>query len=509
MPRIHLLPEDPDLVAPRPVRSPALPDQPVVATGRRPINAGIWWLAGLAWLVAAAFALRVISLDWQSFWLDEVDAIRFARGDLRALLGMFVRTGENGPLYFLILRPWTGAVGTTEFAVRYLSLLAGVLSVPLAWAVGTRLFDRRTGLLAAALTAGAPYLIWYSQEAKMYALVAALSLLSTYLLLRAARENRWTFWAGYVVAASLGYYLHLYGVFLLAGQIAAYVATVRWHPQSVRRWLIATACLTLPYLPLAVWQLPLLIEAPPLAHGAVALPEMLRILFNRFSVNQETWPAPYLIAPWILALIAGVAVLVRPVAPRASRLWLAAWLVVPVIIVFVLTLRLPVFRDRYLTIVTPAYYLLLAAGLARLPRPTLTLPVIGLALALSAGVALAAGPLTRTDFRAAANYYAAHRQPGDVVGFEATYAARPFLWYAPPDTQLVEFPYTDDGMTPEEAAAWLTAATAGSPRVWFVEHEEWLWDGRRLVYTWLERNGRLVQQVEFPGVRVSLYRMTR
>ena len=167
-------------------------------------------LFGLTSIVVVAFALRAISLDWQSFWLDEVDAIGFARGDLRALLGMFVRMGENGPLYYLILRVWLAAAGTSEYAVRYLSLMAGVLVIPLSNAVAARLFDRRTGLIAAGLAVGSPFLIWYSQDAKMYAWVAALSLASTYLLLRASHENRWAFWIAYVEATSSGFYMHLY-----------------------------------------------------------------------------------------------------------------------------------------------------------------------------------------------------------------------------------------------------------------------------------------------------------
>ncbi|HEX2170966.1 MAG TPA: glycosyltransferase family 39 protein [Dehalococcoidia bacterium] len=430
---------------------------------------------------------------------------------------MFVRTGENGPLYYLILRFWIALTGTSEYAVRYLSLLAGVLVVPLSYAVGTRLVDRRTGCVAAAMAAGAPYLIWYAQDAKMYALVAALSLTSTYLLIRAAHKNRWSLWTAYLVATSLGFYLHLFGAFLAAGQALAYLATWRWHPGSLRRWLTALAGLTLPYLPLAVWQLPTFVQAPPMAHAFVPLPTLLRILLNRFSINHEMWPAWWVIAPFVILAILGLARLVADAAE--GRIWLLVWLWAPILIVFLLSLRLPVFRDRYLTIVAPAYFLVLAAGLtwifpaARRPWSSgvgwRVVAGIGLSLSLTGAsvYALSRGPLSRTDFRGAAAFYAAHREPGDAVGFEATYAARPFLWYAPPDTAAVELPFTSGGMPPSEVDAILAQTTAGYRRLWLVEHEEWLWDNRRLVRGWLDRHGRLDRVAEFSGVRVSLFRL--
>ena len=62
-----------------------------------------WLLAGV---VGLAFALRVVGLDLQSLWRDEVDAIRFAQFPVPELLQLFVQPGHNGPLYYWILRPW-------------------------------------------------------------------------------------------------------------------------------------------------------------------------------------------------------------------------------------------------------------------------------------------------------------------------------------------------------------------------------------------------------------------
>ena len=61
-----------------------------------------------------AFAVRAYHLGYQSLWRDEADALRFATGPLPGLLSMFKAQGQNGPLYFLALRPWLAAAGPRQ-----------------------------------------------------------------------------------------------------------------------------------------------------------------------------------------------------------------------------------------------------------------------------------------------------------------------------------------------------------------------------------------------------------
>ena len=107
-----------------------------------------WLLLGLTWL---AFALRVGGLTAQSLWRDEVDALRFATQALPALLEMFRRQGENGPLFFLSLRPWLQVAGSSEFALRFPAAAAGALTVPVVHALLRRLTCQRGAADAAAL----------------------------------------------------------------------------------------------------------------------------------------------------------------------------------------------------------------------------------------------------------------------------------------------------------------------------------------------------------------------
>ena len=75
-------------------------------------------LIGLLVLVLVGFFVRAISLDAQSLWRDEVDALRFATAPWSEMVRNFTRPGWNGPLYYLLLRGWIGAAGTSEYAMR-------------------------------------------------------------------------------------------------------------------------------------------------------------------------------------------------------------------------------------------------------------------------------------------------------------------------------------------------------------------------------------------------------
>jgi mannosyltransferase len=327
-----------------------------------------FYLMAVALMALVAFAVRAASLDAQSMWRDEVDAVRFSTGPWAEILSSFARPGWNGPFYFLLLRGWIALAGPSEYATRFFSLAFGVLGVPLVYALGRRLFDRQVGLLAALLVVASPYLTWYGQEVKMYTLVAALALTAIYGLRRAVEGAGWGWWAVQVVATSLAFYAHILAALLVPVQV---LLTFAWWPQARRQWagaLASLVCLTLPYLPLALWQAPLVLQARETGFYAYALDEMIKILLNGWSTGILSWGWP-----WATVLISTLAVwgLVSPmgrVADWRGRLALLGWLAIPLLAVWLISLRQPLFTDRYLIWTAPAFYLLVALGLASLCR---------------------------------------------------------------------------------------------------------------------------------------------
>jgi hypothetical protein len=148
------------------------------------IPADLWVIAGLT---ALAAVLRFATLTHQSFWFDEAQAAHEMHRSFAGMLSLWSTNEPNPPLYFVLAWPWAQLFGTGEAGMRSLSAVAGVAVIPIVWLCGRELISSRAGLLAAALAAVNPFLIWYSQEGREYMLLSALCAGSLLLFLRARR----------------------------------------------------------------------------------------------------------------------------------------------------------------------------------------------------------------------------------------------------------------------------------------------------------------------------------
>jgi hypothetical protein len=509
-----------------------------------------------------AFVLRAASLTAQPLWRDEVDALCYAfefpdliiralsaappslagapcacptlpvptaadaAGPLQRLAPIFggiVR--QNGPLYFFLLRGWIAGAGTGEYALRFFSLLFGVLSVPLTYVVGRRWFGRQVGFGAAVLMAASPYFIWYSQEVKMYTLVPCLALLALYGMRRAVEGGPVYWWAALVIATSLAIYSHILAALLIPVEILLYFT---WWPLARRRWrgaVVSLLCLTAPYLPLIVWQAPQVLRARETGFHPYTLPEMAQILLNGWSTGVLGYGWPWIAGLMgALAVAGGVGFLVRRGSASVTGrncLALVWWLVIPVLAVWFISLRQPLFTDRYLIWTAPAFYLLVAFGLtvvgAAVHRwAALLLLLIVLAFQGVNWRQQAVVPV-KSDFRAAAAYVAERRSPGDLFLFQIPHGRYTFDYYFsaaggsyPRADGLFTNHRASDGsyvMSEPSAASQMQALTARYDAVWLIATETEMWDERELVKQWLDAHGERGEEAHFARVDVYRYRL--
>ncbi|HFD39470.1 MAG TPA: hypothetical protein ENJ31_06440 [Anaerolineae bacterium] len=491
-----------------------------------------WLLTGF---LALAFALRVVGLDFQSLWRDEIDAIRFAGRDLPRLIAGLWTPGENGPLYYLLLRPWLDLAGRSGFSLRFFSLFFGVLAVAMVYRLGRRLFPTQpaVGLIAGLLAAVSPYLVWYGQEGKMYTLAVFLVALALERYLAALARGGWSRWLTFVLVTGAAFYTHLIAALIVPVQAAAFflqprpIRRRRWRP-----WLASMAALTLPYLPLLLWQMPLLLHPAATGYPFVPLPDMLLTLLRSYSLGVIPQGGSWALVPFVMLLLAAG---LLP-AERRSLGLLLCWLLLPPLAFFLITLVRPLFTARYLIFILPAYLLLLAAGLTAIAgRSRLVGGLLLVALLAVSGWGLwsqATTPL-KADFRAATAYVARRGAPQDLLLFQIPYGRHSFDYYFPgwsggsrtqptgPGGYRLFLPlvqggggrdryrwaeglYTNNGMTAEEVDRRMAALTADGRVVWLIATETALWDERDLVHAWLEAHARLTEQADF--VRVTVYR---
>ncbi|MDH4209478.1 MAG: glycosyltransferase family 39 protein, partial [Anaerolineae bacterium] len=192
-------------------------------------------------LIILAFALRVYQLDAKSIWFDESHSLNRASLDLLSIAsgkqiwgGRVVQDITHVPFYFFLLHFLIKLAGDSDFTLRFLSVLFGVLTVPLIYFIGKKLCHARIGLWAALLATFSPFYLWYSQEARMYTLLVFLGLLSVYCLLRAIGEDKVGWYAIYAATTTAMLYTSLFsfGLFAFEGLMGLLAAWKR------RRWSI-------------------------------------------------------------------------------------------------------------------------------------------------------------------------------------------------------------------------------------------------------------------------------
>ncbi|MFL5782285.1 MAG: glycosyltransferase family 39 protein [Thermoleophilaceae bacterium] len=275
----------------------------------------------VAALTAAGAALRFATLDLQSFWHDEAVTVgRVLDPSLFTTLDRVPGSEATPPLYYALAWAWTRVFGSGEVGIRSLSAVLGTATIPVAWWAGRELISRAAGVAAAALVAFSPYMVWYSQEARAYALLVLLCGLSLALFARALRGDsaRWLGW--WALVAALALVTHYFAVFVVAPELALLLWLM---PARRRAVLLAGACVGAVGLALV----PLAVHQANQGHDGwierIALSTRLRDTGKQFVLGYSGSPARALSLLVALAVLVAAALAVWN-GRRRRGFWLAA-----------------------------------------------------------------------------------------------------------------------------------------------------------------------------------------
>jgi mannosyltransferase len=471
-------------------------------------------------LLILGFGVRLIGLDFHSLWLDEAVSVYLASFPLSEILHQGMTLQEpNPPLYHLSLSVWLHAFGSGEASVRLLSAFLGTLYFPAVYLLGRRLLSRRAALLVLLLTAINPFLVWYSQEARMYALVATLSVWSVYCFVRALSTPRWSWWAAYVLLTVMSLYTHLYAVFVMPAELLFLLLYVRRRRAVVWQGLLAWGASLLCFSPW-LWRAWQLSAATPSWRTASSLAAMVAACLEAFSVRQVPLSGVWLSG---IMVVLGCVVLTGLLLPgadtRAAGHWewkrmdlgstalFILWLLLPLLAAYVLSFRQQIFTVYYLIVIVAPFLLLLAAGLDKILSWH---RAVGAATFMFVAGALAYGlcfnwslDYRKEEWRAAARYVAEHARPGDAILCHADYVRIPFQYYFRGE-QPVFAPFGGPVGGRDEVGCTL-AGLGNYDTVWLVQsHTEWV-DPNHAVEGWLSDSFPIVTEQFPPGVEVKGY----
>ena len=482
-----------------------------------------WTVLVLGLAMGLGTALRLQGLDALSLWYDEGWTLYLTRSGFVDTLRQMARHADpHPPAYYLMLVPWLRVLGHQAWSARAFSALMGVLTIPAIYYAGRQLYGRATGLVAAALVAVAPAHIAYSQEARMYTLLALWAVLLVALYHRYAhRRDMWRVqhWVALIGVQALALYTHFFAFFLLLGLqvwvVAALIVQARtetWRP--LRDWVGGQLAVA---LALAPW-----------------MPVMLRTATGHVTASTYTPPlTAYIMDSWsfllagqidllgpnrLYAALAGLA-LGLVVAGAFRALWrdrhgretgyLGVSILVAMAGVYLLMLARPGFHPRYLFMLLPPLLLVVArlvVALAQSPWPVARVGAVGmlgiwLAASLLGGRLAAETNPWRDDARSAAAYLAEQLSPGSVV--VAAYTGWEIEYYLQGKDYDIRF-YGPEafrrGITEE-----LASALRQAPQAAYVRWRQADTDHTGQIAYTLAREGRRLAEQHFPAYEVAVY----
>lgn len=401
-------------------------------------------------LAAVSLVVNSAGLGTRSLQFDEATSVTHTRLDPGSLLRLLSDADPNGTLYYLLLYGWVRIVGESEAAVRSLSALCAALAVGAVFLLGTRLFDRWVGAVAALFLACNAFIIQYAQTARGYTLmlflVTVLSYLFIGLLERPSRRGR----VAYAIVGGLAVYAHYFAAYALLVHGATLVALKRraaWTPA----WIATALAIVLMCAP-AVWLASTV--GPTQVIGWIHVPALVELWSVPVTLTGGNATALVIFAALGLHALAAT----RRETGWWTRAFLAAWFLVPIAIAFAASWLQPMFLPNYLIATVPALALLAASAARRFRAPLDAVVVLALVVLCANEVRTFNPPQRAENWRDATARVASRSRPGDTILFFPAGSKKPFEYY-----------WRRQG---RDAAALPARATqAGSERVWLLIRE--------------------------------------
>ena len=386
-------------------------------------------------IIASVFSL--LHIGQKSLWLDEGYSILFGKvswGDFW-LITYYLEL--NQVLYHLLLRFWL-VFGDSEFAVRSLSALFSVASVPVLYALASRLFGVRAGLISILLLSGNAFFVAYAQEARGYALVLFLVVLSSYLFVRVIEDpsDRRIF-CGYICISTLAVYAHFFGALVLMAQ-ALSVPFIPAGKLQLRKLVLANLLIAALLSPIVLFVL--FKDVGQLSWVPKPTFSSLKSLAQDLAGNAGSWGnqvimplTAFYVFACLIALMDALLTVLK--TGRSIDTWryvlIISWVAVPICLTFSLSFWKPLLASRFLIVSLPGLVLLAGVGISIIRDNRCRILLLAFLVVLSFRTTLTEyyPKEKKQNFRDAVSYVVSHSERGDGISFYPAFMIVPFEYY--------------------------------------------------------------------------------
>ena len=324
------------------------------------ITDGYFIVAGLTAFTTIAFW----TITKSSIWFDEAFGAYMIRYNFFDI-ARYTAADVHPPLYYWLLKIWGMLFGNTDLGLRSMSVFFGAIAILFGYLLIHKLFDKKVARISLIFMVLSPMLVRYSQEMRMYTLIAAIALAATYVLTFAVESKKRKLWFVYGLLVGLGMWVHYF-------MALVWIAHWIWRADTIRRtvsknkfiktffsknWIFAhliAVGVFMPWMPFLIFQA-LVVQVYGFWIPAVA-PDTLtnfytNVIFYQQSNETVGWLAVGFFA--MIALLSQLAIKVYKSLDDNQRKSYSLIIVLafaPVILLFMMSL--PPFRstfvDRYL-----------------------------------------------------------------------------------------------------------------------------------------------------------------
>ncbi len=388
------------------------------------------WSKVNIWIILVlGLGLRLIALN-QSFWMDEaITATVVKNFSLIGVVTKFIASDTHPPLYYLILRIWSLIFGYSEISLRFPSVIFGVITIFIVYKIGL-LFSKKTAYISAFLMAAAPLHIYYSQEARMYALTTFLVSAAVYFFL----ENKWLFLSIFFVLIGATDYLPL--LILIPFFVFTLFSRKKSEIENFVKAIIPLMLFILVWIPYFIKQITstgaYLKKFPEWKSvlGSASIKD-LALVWVKFILGRISFDNKIMYFGFVFIISLPLLYLLFKTLTKDKKIyfiWL--WFIIPILIAFVGAFFVPGFSYFRLIFVIPALYLLLSYGLTQIKNNKILLAFL-LILNISFSLTyLINDKFWREDWKTAVPFLENKLADDEVVLVSYGEPFTPYLWYS-------------------------------------------------------------------------------
>ena len=367
-----------------------------------------WVILSLISLVIVGCILRFYNLAFNSLWIDETATYLFAQHTFMEIWGFTASGGEFNPPLFFWVEHFMIVFGNSEFVLRFIPAIAGIATIPAFFLIGRELKDDATGLIAAFILTISQFAIFYSQEARAYALLLFFVSIALYFFIRSIDKNNIRDWILTGVFSSIAVWTHFYAAIVIVPMFLSMLWIYRRQLLRPISTIVVFIICTIPLIIATIGLFAKRVSSSP-TYGAkgIDLIQSTMLTIGNFNIYME----------WFIIGLICFGMYVIYIKERKYFYTFLLFIIIGFVVSIIFSYSIPML-PRYLIVMLPVFFIVIAYGISDLiKKHKVVATILMVVFIIFSVMALQTYYTTfsKEDWRGYGGKLAYDTQPGDTV----------------------------------------------------------------------------------------------